>query len=102
VKQGGKSAVRVARDLDITESALRNWMKRAEIDAGKGPEGALSTAQREELRKPRKNRRTSRQKDALEAIPAIPENGLETIPGSIHFASETSLICRYLKVIIVQ
>jgi transposase-like protein len=54
VKQGGRSAFRVARDLDLTESALRNWVKQAEIDAGKGPEGALNTAEKEELRKLRK------------------------------------------------
>ena len=27
----------VAKDLDLTETALREWVKRAEIDAGKGP-----------------------------------------------------------------
>ncbi len=54
VKKGDKSSFRVAQDLDITPSALRNWIKRAEIDAGQGPEGALSTAEREELKRLRK------------------------------------------------
>ena len=39
----------VAKDLDLTETALREWVKRADVDAGKGPPGALTTAEREEL-----------------------------------------------------
>ena len=37
------------KDLDLTETALREWVKRAEVDAGKGPPGALTTDEREEL-----------------------------------------------------
>ena len=48
--QGGeRSIAQVAKDLDLTETALREWVKRAEVDAGKGPPGALATAEREEL-----------------------------------------------------
>ena len=36
------SVARVAQDLDLTESALRNWVRQAEIDEGRGPEGALT------------------------------------------------------------
>jgi transposase-like protein len=39
----------VAKDLGITESNLRNWVKQADVDAGKGPAGALTTAERQEL-----------------------------------------------------
>jgi transposase len=45
---------KVARDLDLTESSLRNWVKQAEIDAGRGPEGALTSEEREELRRLRR------------------------------------------------
>ncbi|HEX7479013.1 MAG TPA: transposase, partial [Polyangiales bacterium] len=48
-KAGGQSIVQVADNLDLTETALREWVRRAEIDAGKGPKEALSTAEREEL-----------------------------------------------------
>ena len=41
--QVGRSVAEVARDLDLTETALREWVKRAEVDAGKGPPGALTT-----------------------------------------------------------
>ena len=49
---------KVARDLDLTESALRTWVQRAEVDAGRGPEGALTTEEREELRRLRRENRT--------------------------------------------
>lgn len=53
VREVGNLA-KVARDLDLTESALRAWVKQAEIDEGKGPEGALTTEEREELRRLRR------------------------------------------------
>jgi transposase len=49
---------KVARDLDLTESALRNWVNQADIDEGNGPEGALTTEEREELRRLRRENRT--------------------------------------------
>jgi transposase len=49
---------KVARDLDLTEGTLRQWVQRAEIDAGRGPEGALTTDEREELRRLRRECRT--------------------------------------------
>lgn len=52
------SLAQVSRDLDLTESSLRNWVKQAKIDEGQGPEGALSTEEREELRRLRRENRT--------------------------------------------
>jgi len=49
---------KVARDLDLTESALRNWVQQADIDEGHGPEGALTSEEREELRRLRRENRT--------------------------------------------
>ena len=48
VREVGNLA-KVARDLDLTETALRNWVKQAEIDEGRGPEGALTSEERAEL-----------------------------------------------------
>jgi len=53
VRETGNLA-KVARDLDLTETALRGWVKQADVDDGKGPEGALTTAEREELRRLRR------------------------------------------------
>ena len=52
------SVAKVAHDLDLTESALRNWVKQADIDEGHGPEGALTTEEREELRRLRRRVQT--------------------------------------------
>ena len=52
------SVGKVARNLDLTETALRSWVKQADIDEGKGPEGALTSAEREELRRLRRRVRT--------------------------------------------
>jgi transposase len=46
---GGRTIAQVATDLDLTETALREWVKRAAVDAGEGPAGALTTAERDEL-----------------------------------------------------
>jgi len=45
----GKSAGVIAKELDLTETSLRAWIKQADIDAGRGPEGALTTDERAEL-----------------------------------------------------
>ena len=49
----GKSVAAAARDLDLTETALREWVKRAQADRTKGRTG-LTTAEREELVRLRK------------------------------------------------
>jgi len=49
VRDGGKTIGQVSRDLDLTVSAVRQWVKQSEIDARKGGTGALTTAERAEL-----------------------------------------------------
>jgi len=56
----GKSVGAAARDLDLTESSLRNWVERARADRGKGKPGVLTTAEREELGRLRKENRELR------------------------------------------
>ena len=48
-KVGDRTIGRVAKDLDLTETCLRQWVQRADIDAGNGPPEALTTIEREEL-----------------------------------------------------
>ena len=57
VREVGNLA-QVARDLELTETSLRNWVKQAEIDEGRGQEGALTTEERDELRRLRREVRT--------------------------------------------
>lgn len=52
----GKSVGAVAHDLDLTESALRQWVERARADRSGGKTG-LTTAEREELARLRKENR---------------------------------------------
>ena len=49
VLEGGKTVAEVARDLDLTESAVRTWVHQARVDRGQGKPGELTTAEREEL-----------------------------------------------------
>lgn len=56
----GKSVGAVARDLDLTESALRSWVERARADRTGGKTG-LTTAERDELARLRKEVRILRE-----------------------------------------
>ena len=58
VRESGKSVPRVARELDLTETALRSWVRQGDIDVGQGTPGALTTAEREELGYLRRENRT--------------------------------------------
>jgi transposase len=49
VRDGGKTIGQVSKDLDLTESAVRNWVSQAAIDRGEGLRGALTTEERQEL-----------------------------------------------------
>ena len=71
VRKAG-SIGRVAKDLDLTETALRQWVKQAEIDEGGGPEGALTSEEREELRRLRReNRILEMERDFLKKAAAF-------------------------------
>lgn len=55
VRQPGSTAASVARDLDLTETAVRGWVKQADIDDGHAD--GLTTAEREELARLRRDNR---------------------------------------------
>ena len=48
---------KAARDLDLTESSLAKWVKQAEIDEGGGETGELTTSERDELQRLRRENR---------------------------------------------
>jgi len=67
-----RSIAQVARELDLTESALRLWVDRARADKGKGRPDVLTTAEREELSKLRKeNRELRMERDILKKAAAF-------------------------------
>jgi transposase len=60
-ESSGKTVAEVARDLDLTVSALRSWVNQAAIDGGRGPAGALTSEERAELARLRKENRVLRE-----------------------------------------
>jgi len=67
-----KSVAQVARDLDLTESALRTWVERSRADRGKGKPGVLTSEERAELAKLRKEVRELRiERDILKKAAAF-------------------------------
>jgi transposase len=49
VRTGGRNPGQVARELGLADSLVRTWVQQADVDAGRGPVGALTTAEKEEL-----------------------------------------------------
>ena len=60
-RRGDRSIGQVSRDLKLTETSVRAWVKQAEVDRGEGPPGALTTQEREELRRLRRENRQLRE-----------------------------------------
>ena len=58
VRKGGKSIGSIAKDLDLGETAVRAWVRQAEVDSGRGPAEALTTAERDELAQLRRRVKT--------------------------------------------
>jgi transposase len=60
VRDGERNISAVARDLGLSESALRRWVVQSETDAGRGDEKALTTPERAELAQLRRENRQLR------------------------------------------
>lgn len=60
-QRGDRSVRQVAQDFDLTETAVRDWVRQAERDAGTRADGGLSTAEREELAVLRRENRRLRE-----------------------------------------
>jgi transposase len=48
-QRGDRSVGQVARDFDLTETAVREWVRQAERDAGTRQDGGLTSDERREL-----------------------------------------------------
>ena len=72
VRDSDKSVTTIARELDLTETALRRWVQQAEVDAGRGAPGALTTSEREELvQLRRETKRLRMERDILKKATAF-------------------------------
>lgn len=47
----------LAADLGVSSAAVRHWLRQADADAGRGQPGALATAERDGLRRLRREHR---------------------------------------------
>ena len=58
IRTSGKSAGAVARELGLTETSVRAWVKRAEIDERRDPQGPLTSEERAENTRLRRELKT--------------------------------------------
>src|SRR5688572_23003818 len=59
-QRGDRSVGQVAKDFDLTETVVREWLKQAERDAGTRTDG-LTTSEKEELAQLRRENRRLRE-----------------------------------------
>lgn len=65
------NVAQAARDLGIPANLIHRWKKQAEIDAGNGPAGALTTEEKRELAQLRRDvRRLRMERDFLKKATA--------------------------------
>jgi transposase len=58
VRTSGKTIGQVSRELELTETAVRGWVRRAEIDEKRDPHGPLTSEERAEVTRLRRELRT--------------------------------------------
>ncbi len=72
VEQSGKSIGVIARELGLGATALRRWVEQAEVDAGRGLPGKLTSSEREELAQLRReNKRLRMEREILKKATAF-------------------------------
>ena len=78
--RSGRSVMSLSREFEPTEMTIRNWIKQAGIDAGEREDG-LTTEERAELRKLRRdNRRLREERDILKKAAAWFARETRSIP----------------------
>ncbi len=69
---GDRSIGQVSKDLDLNETAVRRWVAQAGVDDKGSSEGALTTAERQELAElRRKVRRLEEEREILKKATAF-------------------------------
>ncbi|WP_412741140.1 transposase [Krasilnikovia sp. MM14-A1259] len=70
-QRGDRSVGQVAKDFDLTETAVRAWVKQAELDAGSRSDGLTSDERAELAALRRENRRLREDNDILKRATAF-------------------------------
>jgi transposase len=60
-QRGDRSVGQMAKDFDLTETAVREWVKQAERDSGDREDGGLASTERQELAQLRRENRRLRE-----------------------------------------
>ena len=60
-QRGDRTVGQVAKDFDLTETAVREWVKQAERDAGTRNDGGLTSEERRDLAELRRENRRLRE-----------------------------------------
>lgn len=69
VEESGKPISQVAKEMGLTESALRNWVKQSKIDRRGDHQGPLTSEEREELKRLRRElKRVQMERDFLKKV----------------------------------
>jgi transposase len=61
VRSSGRTVTAVARELGVSPEGLRNWVRQDDTDRGEGPAGALTSEEKDELRRLRRQNREQQQ-----------------------------------------
>ena len=88
VLESGLKHVRVARDLGIPESSVSRWVRQARIDAGQGQAGELTTDERAELVRLRRENRILQQEREILKNPLPSSRRRCRDPVSVHLPGE--------------
>jgi transposase len=70
-QRGDRTIGQVAKDFDLTETAVRAWVKQAELDAGSRTDGLTSDERAELAQLRRENRRLREDNDILKRATAF-------------------------------
>ena len=66
VETSGKPIAQIAREMDLSVTALRNWVKQAKIDTAQDPNGPLTSDERAEMARLRRElKRVTMERDFL-------------------------------------
>ena len=69
---GDRTITKVAEDLDIASSVLHRWVRQSQTDASPAPGGSLTSDEREELQRLRRdNKRLELERESLKKAAAF-------------------------------
>jgi transposase len=70
-QRGDRSVGRVAKDFDLTETAVREWLRQAERDTGERQDGGLTSSERDELAALRRENRQLLEDVGILSVPRL-------------------------------